>query len=127
MKVLLKMQWIFVIFVSLFVLRNFRTTCSSVAMLKGYVVRKWLGIPGLDPSSNQGRNQLIFLGVGGQNHCNVLLYYFNGGGQNDCNLLLYLTIKHVFLISGVQLPGFPPGCGPASNKQPGNKLELWFC
>jgi len=33
--VLLKIPWIFVIAFSLFVLRNFRSTCSSLEMLKG--------------------------------------------------------------------------------------------
>ena len=44
LEFLLKMQWIFVILRNLFVITNFRVTCSSVAMLKRYVVRKRLGI-----------------------------------------------------------------------------------
>jgi len=32
-----------------FVIRNFRGTCSSVEMLKGYMVTERLGIPDLDP------------------------------------------------------------------------------
>jgi len=39
---------IFVICLSLFVIRNFRGTCSSIEMLKGYVARESLGTPGLD-------------------------------------------------------------------------------
>jgi len=35
MKVLLKIQWIFVILLILFVIRNFRGTCSSAEMLQG--------------------------------------------------------------------------------------------
>jgi len=31
-----------------FVIRNFRGTCSSVGMLKGYMVRERLGAPVLD-------------------------------------------------------------------------------
>jgi len=31
-----------------FVIRNFRGTCSSVEMLKGYMVRERLGISGLE-------------------------------------------------------------------------------
>jgi len=46
-KVLLKIQWIFVILLSLFVIRNFTGPCSSVEMLKGYMVRERLGTPGL--------------------------------------------------------------------------------
>jgi len=44
-KVLLKIQWIFVILLSFFVIRYFRGACSSVEMLKGYMVRERLGIP----------------------------------------------------------------------------------
>jgi len=42
----LKIQGIFVS-PKLFVIRNFRGTCSSVQMRKGYMVRKRLGTPGL--------------------------------------------------------------------------------
>jgi len=35
MKFLLKIQWIFLILLSFFVIRNFRGTCSSVEILKG--------------------------------------------------------------------------------------------
>jgi len=35
------------IMIKYFVIRNFRGTCSSVEMLKGYMVRKRLGTPGL--------------------------------------------------------------------------------
>jgi len=48
-KVLLKIQWIFVILLSLIVVRNFSGTCSSVEMLKRYTVRESLGTPGLCP------------------------------------------------------------------------------
>jgi len=37
----------FVIFLSLFVIRNFRGTCSSIEMLKGYMARESLGTPDL--------------------------------------------------------------------------------
>jgi len=37
-------KYIFVIFLSLFVMRNFRGTCSYKEMLKGYMVRESLGI-----------------------------------------------------------------------------------
>jgi len=47
LKVLLKIQWIFVILLSLFVMRNFRGTCSSVEILQGYMVRESLGTSGL--------------------------------------------------------------------------------
>jgi len=46
-KVLLKIQWSFVVLLSLFVIRNFRGTCSSVEMLKGCMVRERLGTPGI--------------------------------------------------------------------------------
>jgi len=42
-KVLLKIQWIFIILLSLFVTRGFRGTCGSVNLPKGYMVRKRLG------------------------------------------------------------------------------------
>jgi len=34
-----------------FVIRNFRVTCSSVGMLKGYMVRERLGRPALDKTT----------------------------------------------------------------------------
>jgi len=37
-------KYIFVIFFSLFVMRNFRRTCSYNEMLKGYMVGESLGI-----------------------------------------------------------------------------------
>jgi len=42
LKVLLKVQWIFVIFLTFFVIRSFRGTCLSVKLLKGYMVRERL-------------------------------------------------------------------------------------
>ena len=45
-KILLIMQWIFVISLSLFV-RNFMGTRSSAKMLKGHMVRERLGTPDL--------------------------------------------------------------------------------
>ena len=49
LKVLLKIQWISVIVFNLFVIRKIRGTCSSVEMLKGYMVKESLAIPGLEP------------------------------------------------------------------------------
>ena len=46
----LKNQWIFVILLSLFVTRNFKGTCSSFEILKGYMVRERLGTPALAQS-----------------------------------------------------------------------------
>jgi len=40
-------KYIFVIFLSLFVIRNFRGRCSSIEMMKGYMVRERLGNPAL--------------------------------------------------------------------------------
>jgi len=48
MKVLLKIQWIFVILLSFFVITKFKGTYSSVEMLKGCMVRKRLGAPVLE-------------------------------------------------------------------------------
>jgi len=48
LKVLLKIKWIFVISLSLFVIINFGDTCSSVAMLKGYLIRESLITPTLE-------------------------------------------------------------------------------
>jgi len=42
LKVLLKIKWIFVIFLSLFVIRKFSGTCSSVKMLRGFIFRESL-------------------------------------------------------------------------------------
>jgi len=39
---------IFVIFLNLFAIRNFRGTCSSIDMLKGYMARESLGTPVLN-------------------------------------------------------------------------------
>ena len=47
LKVVLKIRVDFVILFSLFVIRNFRGTCSLVKMLKGYMVRKRSGTPAL--------------------------------------------------------------------------------
>jgi len=47
LKVLLKIQWVFVTLISLIVIRNFRSTWSSVEKLKGYMVRERLGTPEL--------------------------------------------------------------------------------
>jgi len=40
-------KYVFVIFLSLYVIRNFRGTCPSVEMLKGYMARVSLGTPAL--------------------------------------------------------------------------------
>jgi len=40
-------KYVFVIFLSLFVIRNFRDTCSSIEMLKGYIGKVSLGTPDL--------------------------------------------------------------------------------
>ena len=47
-KVMIKNQWIFLILLSLFIRRNFRGTCSSVEILKGYIVRHTLGTTALN-------------------------------------------------------------------------------
>jgi len=47
LKVLLKIQWMFIILLSFFVITYSKGTCSSVKMLKGYMVNKRLGIPAL--------------------------------------------------------------------------------
>ena len=38
-------KYIFVIILSLFVISNFRGTCSSIEILKGYMARESLGTP----------------------------------------------------------------------------------
>jgi len=50
---LIVIKYIFVILLSFFVIRKFRgrPTCSSVKMLKGYMVRERLGTPDPDASS----------------------------------------------------------------------------
>jgi len=47
-KIMLTDKFIFVIFFNLFFIRNFRGTCSSIEMLKGYMARESLGTPVLD-------------------------------------------------------------------------------
>jgi len=47
-KMMLIGKHIFVIFLNLFVIRNFRGICSSVEMLKGYMAREGLGTPVLN-------------------------------------------------------------------------------
>jgi len=44
-EILLKIQWIFDILLSLFVVRYFRDISSPAELLKGYMVRERLGIP----------------------------------------------------------------------------------
>jgi len=39
-------KYIFVIFLNLFAIRNFRGTCSSIEILKGEMARESLGTPG---------------------------------------------------------------------------------
>jgi len=47
-KIMLIGEYIFVIFLNLFVIRNFRGTCSSIEVLKGYMARESLGTPVLN-------------------------------------------------------------------------------
>jgi len=47
-------KYIFVIFHNLFVVRNFRGTCSSIEMLKRYMARESLGIPVLNLNPGNG-------------------------------------------------------------------------
>jgi len=53
-KVLLKVQRIFVILLSLSVKKNFRGISSSVEMLNGYMVRERLGTPALNHAYLRG-------------------------------------------------------------------------
>jgi len=46
-KAFLKIKWVFVILLNLFVVRNFRGTCSSSEKLKVYMIRERLGTPAL--------------------------------------------------------------------------------
>jgi len=48
-------KYIFAIFLSLFVIRDFRGTCSSIEMMKGYTVRENLGNPDLEPHNQLTR------------------------------------------------------------------------
>jgi len=45
LKVILTIQWIFVILLNLFVIRYFKGACASDETLKGYMVRERLGTP----------------------------------------------------------------------------------
>jgi len=47
-KIMLVGKYILVIFLNLFVIRNFRSTCSSIEMLKGYMARESLRTPVLN-------------------------------------------------------------------------------
>ena len=56
-KIMLIGKYIFVIFLNLFVIRNFRGTCLSIEMLKGYMARESLGTPVLN--LNQGNSDRL--------------------------------------------------------------------
>jgi len=45
---MLIVKYLWIIMTKYFVMRNFRGTCSSVEMLKGYIVRGRLGTPELN-------------------------------------------------------------------------------
>jgi len=62
-KVLFKIQWIFVILLSLFVIGNFGGTCSSVKMLKGFMVRERLVNPALHSAHISSDHQEIFFRI----------------------------------------------------------------
>jgi len=69
-KVLLKIQWIFVILLSLFVNR-FQGACSSVEMLKAYMARKRFWRPVLDHHwqlSHKQKTALVFAATNFLNH-----------------------------------------------------------
>jgi len=53
-KIILNGKYIFVIFLSLFVIRNFRGTGSSVEMLNGYMARVSRGTPVLNLNLGKG-------------------------------------------------------------------------
>jgi len=60
-KVLLKIQWIFVILLSLFVIRNFRGSRSSVEILKGYTVKERFGTPVLEAVSWHPPTSFVYI------------------------------------------------------------------
>jgi len=74
-----------------------------------------------DPSSDQGRNQLRFWGVG-KSDCD--LRYFRG--ENNCTFLLYLTTKHVSENSGEVIARFPSQlhCGLARELNKGLETKI---
>jgi len=53
---------VFVIFLSLYITRSFRGTCSSINMRKGYMARVSLGTPALDGSFTSLASQSNTLG-----------------------------------------------------------------
>ena len=56
-KIMLIGKYIFVIFLNLFVIRNFMGTCSSIEVLKGYMARESLGTPVLN--LNLGNSDIL--------------------------------------------------------------------
>ena len=63
LNLLFKIQWVFVILLSLFVMRKVRATCSSAEMLKRCMVKERLGTPALKVDEEIlgfGRQQRIF-------------------------------------------------------------------
>ena len=56
-KIMLIGKYIFVIFLNLFVIRNFMGTCSSTEVLKGYMARESLGTPVLN--LNLGNSDIL--------------------------------------------------------------------
>jgi len=56
-KIMLIGKYIFVFFLNLFVIRNFKGTCLSIEMLKGYMARESLGTPVLN--LNQGNSDRL--------------------------------------------------------------------
>jgi len=53
-KIMVIDEYIFVIFLNLFVVRKFGGTCSSIEMLKGYMARESLGTPVLNLNLGNG-------------------------------------------------------------------------
>ena len=56
-------KYVFVIFLSVFVIRNFRGTCSPIEMLKGYIGRASLGTPDLNNALHFTELQNLCVGL----------------------------------------------------------------
>ena len=79
-KVLLKFQWIFVILLRLFAIRNFRDTSSPAELLKGYMVRERLGTAAL--------LRIYFSWV--RTHCSVYIINSLLAANSMCSWVSYL-------------------------------------
>jgi len=71
-------KYIFVIFLNLLVIRNFRGTCSSIEMLQGYMARESLGRPVLNLNLGNSDRLQVFVALIDSLHGSLTEYEQNG-------------------------------------------------